>query len=215
MSAISQEYAAAILAVQAEGPYCLGGMCDGTHIAERTILELEAQNGEVGLFAIFDTWPLQYSQRPWLWRLYYYQQRLQEIRGLDLAKQFKICTRLVASKIGMLAGKDEAQNKWPQAYWPKDFVPKRFRAPIALFKRPKQPFYYIKDREMGWGNRCEGGVEIHHIPFDHNELLREPHVQTLGEELAACIERVSQRRLMPARSGESFMAPTPVAGGAG
>jgi len=79
MCAISREYAAAIVDVQPKGPYCLGGMCDGTHIAERVTLELEAQNREVGLFAIFDTWTLQHSQRRWLWRLYYYQQRIHEI----------------------------------------------------------------------------------------------------------------------------------------
>src|SRR5690349_25178696 len=71
MLSMAQEYAAAILAVRPEGPYCLGGMCDGTHIAERVTLELEAQDREVGLIAVFDTWTLQYSQIPWLWRLSY------------------------------------------------------------------------------------------------------------------------------------------------
>jgi thioesterase domain-containing protein len=215
MRALGQEYAAAIVSVQPEGPYCLGGLCDGTHIAERIILELEAQDREVGLFAIFDTWTLQYSQRPWLWRLHYYQERLQEIRSLDLGKQFEIYARAAANKIGKLTGKIQPRNEWPQAYWPKDFVPKCFRAPVALFRRPKQPFFYIKDREMGWAARSEGGVEIHEIPFDHNQLLREPHVRTLGEELAACIERVSQRTLIRPQYRESSSVSNPVAPGGG
>jgi amino acid adenylation domain-containing protein len=215
MRAMGQEYAAAIAEVQSEGPYCMGGLCDGTHIAERVILELEAQDREVGLFAIFDTWTLQYSQRPWLWRLYYYQQRLQEIRRLGLSKQFASFAGAVANKIGKLTGKSHVRNDWPQAYWPKDFVPQRFGAPVALFKRPKQPFYYIKDREMGWAARSEGGVEIHEIPFDHYQLLREPHVRALGEELAACIERVSQRTSIRPQYKESSSESTPVAQGGG
>jgi len=214
MCAISREYAAAIVDVQPKGPYCLGGMCDGTHIAERVTLELEAQNREVGLFAIFDTWTLQHSQRRWLWRLYYYQQRIQEIRNLDLGKQFETYASIVANKIAKLTGKVRIENEWPQAYWPKDFVPRPFRAPIALFKRPVQPFYYVKDTEMGWGQRSEAGVEIHLIPFDHNELLREPHVQTLGEGLAACIERVSQGGLFPTRYRESGASSPVTPGGA-
>jgi len=120
----------------------------------------------------------------------------------------------VANKIAKLTGKVRIENEWPQAYWPKDFVPRPFRAPIALFKRPVQPFYYVKDTEMGWGQRSEAGVEIHLIPFDHNELLREPHVQTLGEGLAACIERVSQGGLFPTRYRESGASSPVTPGGA-
>jgi thioesterase domain-containing protein len=215
MRAMGQEYAAAIVSVQSEGPYCLGGLCDGTHIAERIVLELEAQNREVGLFAIFDTWTLQNSQRPLLWRLYYYLHRLREVRRLGLSKQFEMYARAAANKIGNLTGKSQVRNDWRQAYWPKGFVPQRFGAPVALFKRPKQPFYYVKDREMGWAARSAGGVEIHEIPFDHDELLREPHVRTLGEQLAACIERVSQRTsILPQYKGSSSES-TPTAPGGG
>src|SRR2546425_4474749 len=66
---LSQEYIAAMRAVQPEGPYCLGGMCEGVQIAERLVCDLEAQGQEVSLFAIFDTWVLQHSQRVWLWRI--------------------------------------------------------------------------------------------------------------------------------------------------
>jgi amino acid adenylation domain-containing protein len=213
MRAMSREYVAAILAVQSEGPYCLGGMCDGTHIAERITLDLEAQNREVGLLAIFDTWPLQNTQKPWLWLLYHYQQRIKQMRGCDLAEQIEICTRAAANRIRKLTGKVQVGNEWSQVYWPKDFVPERFRAPVALFKRPKQPFYYINDPRMGWGARSQGGVEIHQIPFDHDELLREPHVRTLGKELAACIERISQRSPIPSQHKERSGLSRPVTSG--
>jgi amino acid adenylation domain-containing protein len=195
LRSLSQEYIAAMRAVQPEGPYCFGGMCEGVQIGERMVLDLEAQGEEVGLFAIFDTWVLQNVQRPWLWRLDYYRQRLRALRKLDLAEQVQVFKKALQSNLRMLAksGKPEVRSDWQQTYWPETFAPSRFRAPVALFKRPKQPFYYINDPQMGWGTRTESGVEIHEIDFRHQEILREPHVGTLGEQLAMCVQRVSRR----------------------
>jgi acyl carrier protein len=55
MQALTNEYVAAMRSAQPRGPYCLGGLCDGTHIAEQIVLKLEAQGEEVGLFAIFES----------------------------------------------------------------------------------------------------------------------------------------------------------------
>src|SRR5213080_1247066 len=54
-------------------------------------------------------------------------------------------------------------------------------------------FYYIDDPQMGWGQRSQSGVEIHEIEFDHEEILREPYVHPLGEQLEACIRRLDKR----------------------
>src|SRR5438093_13099546 len=93
----------------------------------------------------------------------------------------------------MLTGGCRGRSVGCRAYWPENFTLSRFRAPVVLFKRPKQPFYYVDDPEMGWGQRSESGVEIHEIEFDHEELLREPYVHPLGEQLEACIRRLDKR----------------------
>jgi amino acid adenylation domain-containing protein/FkbM family methyltransferase len=190
MQSLAREYAAAVRSVQPQGPYCLGGLCDGAHIAERLVLELEAQDQVVGLFAIIDTWVLQNSLRPWLWRVEYFQQRLREARSHTFAEQIQLYKRAVASQMRRLTRKGRVRTEWGQTYWPSNYSPTRFRAPVILFKRPKQPFYYVKDPQMGWGVRTTSAVEIHEIDFDHSQLLREPQVEVLGEKLAACIERV-------------------------
>ena len=186
---------AAMRTVQPRGPYCLGGLCDGTHIAEQIVLSLEAQGEEVGLFAIFDTWVLQHSQRRWLWKVYYYGERLRELCKLNFTDRLAAAKEILNDKIQALAGKKSARTDWPQTYWPEDFVPPRFRAPVILFRRPKQPFYYIKDSQLGWGARTTSVVEIHEVDFHHLEVLREPQVRIFGEELAECIARLSQRTL--------------------
>jgi amino acid adenylation domain-containing protein len=191
MKALTQEYIATMRSVQPRGPYCVGGLCDGTHIAEQIVLKLESQGEEVGLFAIFDTWVLQHSQNRWLWKLYYYGQRLREMKKLSLSERLASYKRVAGNKIQNAVGSKPARSDWQETYWPEGFNPTRFRAPIVLFKRPKQPFYYIDDPQMGWGKRTITGVEIHEVDFSHAEILREPHVRIFGEQLAACVARVS------------------------
>jgi len=190
MRALTDEYTAAMRGVQPRGPYCLGGLCDGAHIAEQIVLSLESQGEEIGLFAIFDTWVLQHSQRRWLWKAYYYSQRVRALKQLSLSQQLASYRHVVKNKVQHLVGTKLARTDWQQAYWPEDFSPPRFRAPVVLFKRPRQPFYYIDDPEMGWGARSQSGVEIHVVDFRHMEILREPHVRTFGEKLAERMARI-------------------------
>ena len=195
MQALAQEYIAGMRTVQEHGPYCMGGFCDGTHIAEQIVLSLEEQGEEVGLFAIFDTWVLQHSQRRWLWKVHYYGERLREMKDLNLGERLASYKRSAENRVQHLAGTKPARTDWRQAYWPDDFTPTQFRAPVVLFKRPKQPFYYVTDSEMGWGARTQSGVEIHEVDLNHLEILREPHVRVFGEKLSACMARVSRHTI--------------------
>ena len=184
MRALTDEYVAAMRSVEPHGPYCLGGFCDGTHIAEQIVLRLESAGEEVGLFAIFDTWVLQHSQNRFLWKIYYYGQRLHQMRNLRMADRLASYKRVAANKVQSLAGSKPARTDWRQTYWPENFTAPRFRAPVVLFKRPKQPFYYINDWQMGWAERSLGGVTIHEVDFHHAHILREPHVGIFGRKLA-------------------------------
>jgi thioesterase domain-containing protein len=169
-------------------------------IAQQMILELESQGEEVALFAIFDTWVLENSQIRPLWRIDYYLQRVREFPELPLKKQLAILRRTVRRWARRRKG--STRNAWPQAYWPgDDFQLPRFRAPVLLFKRPRQPFYYVRDPKMGWGARSTGGVEICEVNCGHFEMLRQPHVQVLGERLIARLRAINESTQ---KAGHSF-----------
>jgi len=202
MRALTDEYVAAMRSVRPRGPYCVGGFCDGTHIAEQVVLRLEAEGEEVGLFAIFDTWVLQHSQNRFLWKIYYYGQRVRQMRNLSMADRLASYKRVAANKAQNLAGSRPARTDWRQTYWPEDFTASRFRAPVVLFKRPKQPFYYINDPQMGWAERSEGGVTIHEVVFHHAHILREPHVAIFGRKLAEHMAQIT------VENGEESLAGT-------
>ena len=184
MRALVDEYVAAMRSVRPHGPYCVGGFCDGTHIAEQVVLRLESEGEEVGLFAIFDTWVLQHSQNRFLWKIYYYGQRVRQIRNLSVAERLASYKKVAANKMQNLVGSKPSRTDWRQTYWPEGFRARRFQAPVVLFKRPKQPFYYINDAHMGWAERSQGGVTIHEVDFHHAHILREPHVAIFGTKLA-------------------------------
>lgn len=206
MRTLTAEYIAAMRSVQRHGPYCLGGLCDGTHIAEQVVVGLEAQGEDIAFFAIFDTWVLQHSQRPWLWKLHYFRERLREMHAGGLGTTVGSYTRAVANKLSGLLTRHDRRSDWQHAYWPENFEVPRFRAPVVLFKRPKQPFYYINDPQMGWGKRSEAGVEIHELDFHHLYILREPQVRFFGEKVAEHIERASRNHRMARQSQESSEA---------
>lgn len=210
LQSMAEEYVTAMRRVRPEGPYCLGGLCGGVHIGERVVVELETQGQEVALFASIDTWVFQHSQRPWMWRAYYYQERLRELSSRSLAEQLRHYKRAAANFTRRVIGKAPARTEWQEAYFPGNYVPTRFRAPVILFKRPKQPFYYVKDPQMGWGARTTTGVEIHEIDFDHLHLLREPHVAVLGKELADCVQRLGRQNAQARESEERFISDQPL-----
>ena len=190
MRSIARDYVAAMRAVQPHGPYFLAGMCAGTHIGEQMVMQLEAAGEKVALFAIFDTWVRQDSQVRWKWLLYYYRQRFRELMRLRWKEQLNVVGRTLTRKVHHVATLSRpVETSWSKLYWPgKDFKVPRFEAPIALFKRPKQPFYYVKDEAMGWGERSRGGVHIYRIDFPHR-VLRDPYVRELASRLLECIAR--------------------------
>jgi len=191
LEGLAHNYIAALRSVQAQGPYHFIAMCDDVLVCEEMILQLERDEQDVGFFAVLDTWPLQNTMVPWKWKIDYYYARLRNAGQLPPSDWLRAGREVLDRRRGKEASpKSSNRPTWMQVYWPgPEFQPPRFRAPVLLFKRPRQPFFYIADREMGWVQRTLGGVELHDIQLDHENLLREPHIKTIGKILAARLEK--------------------------
>lgn len=197
--ALAREYVAAMRSVQAHGPYSVGGMCEGVLIAQEVILELESLNEEVGVFAIFDTWVLENSQIRPLWAVDYYLQRFQVFRSLPQRERLATTKRFV--KRLFARNGNGSGHGWNPVYWPgEEFREPRFQAPVFLFKRARQPYYRVRDRQMGWGSRSTGGVEICELNCTHDHVLRQPQAGIIGQALAG--------RLRSIRDGEIRRRPS-------
>ncbi|PYX86501.1 MAG: hypothetical protein DMG68_15180, partial [Acidobacteria bacterium] len=189
---LALRYIKAMKTVQPEGPYYLGGMCEGARIAFDMARHLEARGDKVALLAILDTWVIENSQNRLLWQVAYYQQRWRNLRALSTAQKWAVMRRSLDHSAKRVLGVGRPNKSlWPQAYWPgKDFVPAKYNGKITLFRIPKQPFYYVRDPLMGWGTRTTGEVEVRAVSGRHNFILREPYVQSLAKELRASLNRL-------------------------
>lgn len=196
ISRMGCDYIAAMRSVQPEGPYCFIGMCDDVQVCEEMIIQLERVGQKIGFLAVLDTWVVQNTMVPWKWRIHYYATRLGRMSRLQPVEHFKGWWKILHRKIDDVDQQVRAADErraWRRAYWPgPEFKPPMFRAPVLLFKRPKQPFYYTNDPLMGWGQRSLGGVEIKEIEFDHDNLLREPHISAIGEILTARLQKLDR-----------------------
>jgi thioesterase domain-containing protein/acyl carrier protein len=189
---LSRTYLAAMRSIQPRGPYCVGSMCGGVVLAQKMILQLESEGEEVALFAILDTWVMENSLIKPLWALDYYVQRFRMWRSQPRHEKFVALRKTIARRI---APRNQfVGSGWARVFWPgEDFQPPRFRAPVLLFKRPRQPYVRLRDPEMGWGARSLGGVEICEVECGHFELLREPHVSVISQKLSKQLQAIMMR----------------------
>lgn len=68
------------------------------------------------------------------------------------------------------------------------YVPKRHRGPVILFKTQGR----YRDRELGWGKHLAEGLEIHDLETDHDNVFKEPYIQTFAEKLTALISETEK-----------------------
>jgi thioesterase domain-containing protein len=179
---LGNDYLHAMRSIQPHGPYCLASMCGSVEVAQEMIRRLESEGEEVALFVILDTWVMENSLIKPLWALDYYIQRFRWWRSRPIDEQFATLHRTLARWLA--PGNKVDGRGWQRAFWPEEnFQPPIFRAPVLLFKRPRQPYYRLRDPEMGWGARTLGGVEICEIECRHFEMLRDPHVRLISQKL--------------------------------
>jgi len=207
LQSLAEQYVSAMRKVQPRGPYCLGAMCNGALIAQEMIQQLESQGEEVALFAILDTWVREDSLVRGLWMLNYYKDRLRTLPKLSIRNQWDTAARTVGR---VVKRRDRRRTKWAEAYWPgASFRTPHFAAPVLLFKRPRQPFFYVRDPEMGWGKRSTGGVEICDVSCGHFEFLRQPHVSLVADRLSARLNEIN-RQAQDGRPVRSLMPVSPL-----
>jgi thioesterase domain-containing protein len=186
---LCNDYLRAMRSIQPSGPYCLGSMCGSVGVAQETIRQLESEGEEVALFVILDTWALENTVIKSLWALNRYVQRFRKWRARPFGEQFATLRRTIARSVSSV---EEVNGKsWERACWPgENWQPPRFRAPVLLFRRPRQAYFRARDPEMGWGARSLGGVEICEIECRHVEMLRDPHVRLISQKLKKRLQMI-------------------------
>jgi thioesterase domain-containing protein/acyl carrier protein len=212
---MAAHYIKEIRTVQPEGPYLIGGRSLGGTVAFEMACQLRQQNREVALLALLDTDPMGYHKllpdsRS---RLYKAGRFIKRVKG-HIANLHQLTAK---EKINYFRGKaryvpGKIKNKlWQTAYkfylltdrpLPQrlrsveefnfmavmNYVPKLYSGKATLFWA-NGDLRGTYDVETGWNFLARGGIEIHNIPGNHLDIVKEPYVQVLAEKLKVCIEK--------------------------
>jgi amino acid adenylation domain-containing protein len=198
--ALAAEYLRAMQTIQPHGPYLLAGMCVGSYIALELARQLEAKGEEVPLLAVLDTWTIENTMNR-LWHVHNVIHCLRVLHRAGWRGQLRFLQEkgraLLSAARRALTPRSQPivtkGNPFSAGYWPgPGFEPPRFGGRITLFRAPRQPYYRVRDPQMGWAARAGEGVEVHPIPGAHRTLLREPHVTILAGLLRESILQVQE-----------------------
>ena len=200
---MAADYAAAIRAMQPQGPYHLAGYSFGGIVAFEIAQQIVAQGGHVGFVGLLDTVEWHYgvkvdkSLRPGE-RLVVITEHLQTlIFSEDRDRYFKKLKEFLTEKFSTAkyrlfralrrplvrnVGSIEEMN----AYAASVYHPKVYPGKVTLFRSTKRTIQQGSDDFLGWGELAGGGMEVHHVPATHFNILKEPGVQVVARKLQTC-----------------------------
>jgi aspartate racemase len=181
---MAAHYLGEVRTVQPKGPYLLGGFSFGGLVAYEMSRQLLAQDEDVALLALFDTYPG--NLKP---------------MGSSLLKALKSPIRLMI-EIPRFARR-RARLFWRRITVPKTlrevfransraankYVLQPYQGKVTLFRASEKSLRSEADPHAAWHNLAKGGLEFQDIPGDHYGILVEPEVTYLSEKLKACIDQ--------------------------
>jgi acetoacetyl-CoA synthetase len=199
---MAARYIAEIRCLQPTGPYRLGGYSMGGLIAYEMARQLRAAGEAVELLALFDTYPHEGLRRQGVWHVFEQGNRLSGRTPAAVMRYLRQGSRNLA-----LAGRTALWRRlfgvaWRLHEMRGTVMPDRLRRPIAanylairryrikpyagdavLFAAGRYPWERA-DALEGWRALIGGSLRVRTIPGVHHEIVDEPHVRILAQELS-------------------------------
>jgi thioesterase domain-containing protein/acyl carrier protein len=187
MADIAADCIQTMLARQQQAPYLIAGYSSGGVVAFEMAHQLRAQGKQVALLALLDSFaPAKptaansLSRLPDLWhaaRRHEVRERLYHLvlHGLHL------------DRLRNLPGVGAA-HRW--AHW--SYSPAAYPGVVDLFLA-EQSERLASDPILGW-RTLAGELHIHRLPGAHGFIMKRPVVESLAEQLQACIDHALVRR---------------------
>jgi thioesterase domain-containing protein/acyl carrier protein len=202
----------AILAVQPEGPYFIGGYSFGGLVAFEMARRLYALGRQIGIAAILDTvapgsdgfrfvhfmrnlphWLADFIAQPEARSVL--GKKLQRLAANGINRIFRpLGFEPFEQNIADVVGVD---SKTPQKYL--DVIEAHYHALgayrpgslpgcITLFRTKAQPLFRAHP-DNGWGRLVDGEIEIYDVGGNHLNFMQEPYVRTLATQIRAALEK--------------------------
>jgi thioesterase domain-containing protein len=205
---MAADYVAAIRAIQGQHPFQLVGYSFGGIVAFEVAQQIIAQGGEVGLLGLFDTIEWHYGDKvdqslragerlgvlkTHLQNIALNSERSTYIKTLLSEKSWTIKYRLFRA-LGRPLPQKFGSIEETNSYAATGYYPKVYPGKVTLFRSIQRTIQQGSDEFLGWGELTSGGVEVHHIPGTHFNILQEPGVKVLAAKLQNCLNLSSTPR---------------------
>jgi amino acid adenylation domain-containing protein len=176
---MAAHYLSEIRSVQSEGPYYLGGLSFGGAVAFEMAQQLRAQGQEVGLVALFDTFPGKYESKTSLLLKFLSLPTYEKMRYL-IRKSSEINS--FARDLFLPQTLKNVRRACREAA--KHYVPKVYPGHVVLFRASDKSLRGLEDPVIGWSELALGGVDVIEIAGSHTGIMDEPQVSDLARQLS-------------------------------
>ena len=220
LESMAAAYIAELRNFQPEGPYFLGGFCFGGLLALEVAQQLTAAGQKVALVTLiqsmhpaafrfkpsvpaFKRWWYRFTKRTNLERENlannpdgYLVKRLGHAWDMTRA-------RLAISRDNMTGKRPEDLSELPKLYIfealrmehgkaLRKYKPREYSGDVVLFRASKQLRGLVADQSLGWRDLFHGSFEICEVPGHQQNLLLEPNVRRLANEVGRRLD-IAQR----------------------
>ena len=214
-------YVSELRSLQPKGPYFLGGFCFGGVLAMEAAQQLTAAGEEVALVVMMQAMhPASMHFKPEttiFHRLWYRAAKRINLEHENLSTGGKryLVERTVrlwnrarartAMALGHLAASDSSEPKslatheiietlgmeHDKAY--AKYVPRPYDGPVVLFRASKQLSGLMSNEYLGWKGVLNGNLDVFEVPGHQQNLLLEPNVSRLAQELTTRLKAAQHR----------------------
>lgn len=203
--------------VQPEGPYLIGGRSSGGTIAFEMACQLNASGEAVALLALLDVYPAGYfkllptgndlrarmqrraqnikshlknlGQLGFTEKFVYLFDKLKyapaKIKHKVYRRVYKLYQRIGRPLPAVLKNIEELNFLATR-----DYLPQTYSGRATLFSATDMSASY--DVEDGW-RKLVAELDVHQIPGNHLDIIKEPHVRVLAEKLSLCLEAAQEQ----------------------
>ena len=189
-------YLQMVRAVQPEGPYLLGGWCNGGTVAFEMAQQLRQQGQQVSLVALVGASPRNDPAKRLARGLAYGvgsllglgpKARLRLFFGLRICGRF--IRRFYPSRRFRRTRRDNDLNDLRHRCF-SSYITKPYSGRVSLFWPSEQGFGSSKDPTFGW-SRVVPQIEVQEVPGDHISCVKR-HVAVLADRMKSCLEEAEE-----------------------
>jgi amino acid adenylation domain-containing protein len=195
---MASHYINEIRTVQPQGPYFLGGYSFGGAIAFEMAQQLASQGEPDTLVVLFDTvFPgpsvAQSNSSTWSAFLTFFRipasQRSQYISRMITAPIRMVKRQVHVARLPRIV--KQVRNACLRAQV--EYTPQPYPGRVILFRSNHKPLGQLSDPRSGWSECAINGLEVHEIAGNHENILLEPQVRFVAEQLRACLAETQTR----------------------